>query len=140
VIRLRHATLAYTDWGCWTAFQDGTGYGAHPPRPDEPGWAHYHVIAHRCGYGDDLIAYAREHELCHLLVEEFLFDRPSRILWGLAHGAPLPAHEAVYEEMAAQAMQRFVRAAERPIIGGVDWDRLGRRFHTLVTPMEDFGC
>jgi hypothetical protein len=93
---------------------------------------HYHVIAHRCGYGDDLLAYAREHELFHLLVEEWLFDRPSRILWGLAHGRPLGAHDAAYEEMMAQAAQRFVRAAERPIIGGVGWDGLKARALDLL--------
>lgn len=123
MIQLRYATLEYTSWGCWTKFADGTGFGAQP-NSEQP---HYHVIAHRCGYGDDLMRYTREHELCHLLVEEWLHDRPSRILWGLAHDAPLPAHEAVYEEFAAQALQRFVRAAERPIIGGVDWDGLRRR-------------
>jgi hypothetical protein len=76
-----------------------------------------------------------EHELCHLALEEWLHDRPSRILWGLAHGAPLPPHECAYEELAAQALQRFVRAAERPIVGGVDWDAL--RAFTLAKLEHD---
>lgn len=128
MIRLRHASVEYVSGGCLTHFADGTCWGAHP-HPEQP---HYHVIAHRCGYGDDLVSYAREHEVCHLLAEEWLHDRPSRILWGLAHGAPLPPHECAYEELAAQALQRFVRAAERPIIGGVDWDGLRDRALRLL--------
>jgi hypothetical protein len=130
VIRTRYAAVELTAQGCVTHFLDGTSYGAHPHDTH-----HYAVIAHRCGYGDDLLAYCREHEICHLLVEEWLHDRPSRILWGLAHGEPLAPHEAAYEEIAAQALQRWVRAAERPIIGGVDWDALKHRaLVTLASP------
>jgi hypothetical protein len=118
MIRLGFATIEYTPEGCDTRFEDGTSWGAFP----HPWDRHYSVVAHRCGYGDDLLRYCREHEACHSIVEELLHGRPSRVLWGLAHGAPLDPAEAAYEEIAAQALQRFVRAAERPIIGGVDWD------------------
>jgi hypothetical protein len=117
VITLANAVVQFTEQGCVTTFADGASWGALPH--DTP---HYHVIAHRCGYGDDLLSYCREHEICHLVVEECLHDRPSRILWGLAHGEPIGPAEAAYEEMAAQTLQRFIRAAERPIIGGIDWD------------------
>lgn len=120
MIALKWGTVEYVSDGAVTSFEDGTQFGALP-HPDLP---HYHVIAHRCGYSDDLLAYCREHEVCHMLVEEALHDRSSRILWGLAHDAPLPPHEAAYEEMMAQALQRFVRAAERPIIGGIYWDAI----------------
>jgi hypothetical protein len=119
VIPFRWAALEIVATGAVTHFEDGTSFGAWPHDTH-----HYAVIAHRCGYGDDLLRYCREHELCHLALEEWLHDRPSGILWGLAHGAPLPPHDAAYEELAAQSLQRFVRAAERPIVGGVDWDAL----------------
>jgi hypothetical protein len=90
--------LETADWGCTTYFADGTKYGATPHAWDH----HYHVIAHRCGYEGDTLRYCIEHELAHLVAEECLFDRPSRILWGLAHGEPLSAPESAYEEMMAQ--------------------------------------
>lgn len=85
---------------------------------------HYYVIAHRLGYGDDLRQYALEHEVCHHLVCEWLLERPSPVLWALAHGEPVDAGEAAFEELAAMALQRWVRANERPIVGNVDWDGL----------------
>lgn len=120
MIELSFAAVEYTDWGCTSRFEDGTKVDAIP----HP-WDHcYSIIAMRCGYGFDLLAYCQEHELAHHVVGEFLLGRPSPVLWGLAHEQPLPANEAAFEEMMAQALQRFVRAAERPIIGGVDWDAL----------------
>ena len=121
VIRLKYATLAYTPEGCTTTFQDGATADAAPH--DLP---HYHVVAHRLGYGDDLLAYCREHEFCHLFIEERLHDRPSLVLWSLAHGTTLSGSRAAYEEIAAQSFQRWLRANERPITSGVDWDGLKR--------------
>jgi len=120
MIMLHHASVRYTEDGCVSHFRDGTFWGAQP-HPENP---HYHVISHRLGYGDDLLTYAREHEVCHHLVEEFLYDRPSRVIWSLAHGDELSPSGAAYEEMAAMALQRFLRAGERPIVAGVDWDEL----------------
>jgi hypothetical protein len=120
-ISLCFATVEYTAEGCVTRFDDGASFGALPHDTH-----HYAVIAHRTGYGDDLLAYCREHEVCHLIAEEALRGRPSAILWGLAHGQPVAPLEAVYEELAAQALQRWLRANERPIIGGVDWDEIKR--------------
>jgi hypothetical protein len=122
VIRLRYAVLGWTPQGCTTFFEDGTEVSAWP-HPDMP---HYHVIAHRLGYGDDLLAYCREHEAAHLFVEERLHNRPSRVLWALAHGQRISGCDAGYEEMAAQQFQRWLRANERPIVSGVDWDGLKR--------------
>ncbi len=121
---LRYCSIIYTPEGAITHFLDGTSYGAHPHPWDH----HYSVIAHRCGYGDDLMRFAREHEVCHSLIAEFLYDRPSPIIWGLAHGKPLTPKEAVAEEACTQLLQRWVRANERPIIGpNVDWDGLKQR-------------
>ena len=128
MITTRFARLELAPWGATTRFHDGTCV----PAQHHPEDHHYRVISHRTGYGDDTRRYAIEHEVCHLLVEEALHGRPSRVLWGLAHGAPLSPHDAVYEEFAAQALQRFVRAAERPIVGGVDWDALRTLFRKTM--------
>jgi len=82
---------------------------------------HYYVIAHRTGYGDDLRWYCREHDFFHNFCEEFFHDRPSPVLWSLAHGSEI--ENSAYEELMVQTCQRWVRTNERPIIGGVDWDQ-----------------
>lgn len=114
MIALRHCTVAWTPEGADTTFQDGAVAGSH--------WhdtAHYHVIAHRLGYADDLLAYTREHEFCHSFVSEKLFDGPSPVLWGVAHDAMLTGRQSVLEEVFAQTFQRFLRANERPIVSGL---------------------
>jgi hypothetical protein len=88
----------------------------------------YAAVAHRLGYEYDLRRYCQEHDVAHLVIEEALHARPSRVLWGLAHGDPLSPQEAAYEELAAQSLQRFCRANERPIIGSVDWDAMRNQF------------
>jgi hypothetical protein len=124
VVTLKYASVELFDWGCTSHFLDGASYDATP----HPWSHHYNIIAHRCGYGDDVMAYCIEHEIAHHVVEEFLHDRPSRILWGLAHGEPLSGPESAYEELMAQTLQRFARAAERPIVGDVNWDAMRARF------------
>jgi hypothetical protein len=101
------------------------------PHPEMP---HYHVIAHRCGYGDDLMAYCLEHEFCHSFLSEQLHGRPSRVMFALAHGRPIAPGRAAEEEMATQMFQRWLRAHERPIVGGIDWDRLKQEALTLLEP------
>lgn len=44
---------------------------------------------------------------------------------------PDPA-EALFEEMAVQTFQRWMRANERPILAGVDWDALKADALTLI--------
>jgi hypothetical protein len=126
VIHLRHCSIEHTPEGCITRFADGSEIASQPHDTH-----HYAVISHRTGCGDDLLAYCRDHELAHALVEERLHDRPSQILWALAHGHMLTGKEAAYEEIAAQTLQRWVRPNERPIIGGVNWDRLKADFLAL---------
>lgn len=124
VVILKYASLQWHDEGAVTTFLDGSSYGAHPHPWDH----HYTVAAHRMGYEDDLLRYCREHELAHLIVEEWLHDRPSRILWGLAHEQPLSPYEAAYEEAAAQMLQRYVRTNEQPLIGNVNWAAMKEYF------------
>lgn len=38
----------------------------------------------------------------------------------------LSGRESVEEEIAAQVLQRWLRANERPIVSGVDWDAMKR--------------
>jgi hypothetical protein len=121
MIELRFCSIEFGTDVVWTHFPDGTSCPATPHLTP-----HYHVIAHRCGYGDDVMAYAREHEFAHAFCEERLHERPSRVLWALAHGSMLSGREAVYEEMIAQVFQRWLRANERPIVSGVDWDGMKR--------------
>lgn len=121
-IQIGNATIEYTPQGCVTHYPDGTSYGAHPHVTH-----HYHVVSHRCGYGDDILRYAREHEACHHIVSEWIAGRRSDVLWPLAHGYEPDPAEAVFEEAMTMTLQRWLRASERPIIGGVDWCDIKRR-------------
>lgn len=102
-----------------TMFNDGASWGAYP-HPEMP---HYHVIAHRCGYGDDLWRYCFEHEVVHA----YLAERAARlgvqgVVDCLAHGVTPDAAHAAAEEIVVHTVQRWLRANERPIVAGVDWD------------------
>jgi hypothetical protein len=131
MIRLKYAKVLFTDWGCKTVFLDGTEADAIPHDTH-----HYHVVSHRLGYGDDVLAYCQEHELAHSFIEEKLHNRPSRVLWGVAHGSMLSGPAATYEELVAQQFQRWVRASERPISSGVDWDGLRRAWEEILSQEE----
>lgn len=93
---------------------------------------HYHVIAHRSGYADDVLTYCREHELAHHVIAQEIWGRPSIVLWALAHGMEPQKPFAVFEELAAQILQRWARANERPIVADVDWDGLRGKFLELA--------
>jgi hypothetical protein len=118
-LNLRFASLKVTDWGCETTFEDGSVVSAWPH--DTP---RYHVISHRLGYGDFLHRYCVEHEFAHEFVSERLCNRPSIVLWALAHQKQPHLSKAIQEELLAQALQRWLRANEEPIVAGVDWHAL----------------
>lgn len=122
--QLTFCSIEWTQRGACVTFPSGRNTEAYP-HPEEP---HYHVIAHRCGYGDDLLAYCREHELAHCVVMEHLFAQPSFVLNAQVHGIVLESGVSALEELAAQALQRWARTNERPIIGGIDWDRMRTTF------------
>lgn len=132
MIRIGQATVQYTPDGCVSRYSDGTSYGAHPHNTP-----HYHVIAHRCGYGDNILAYAREHEVCHHIAAEWVGGHVSEVIWPLAHGYEPDLADAVFEEAMAMTIQRWLRANERPIIGGVDWDDIKRRALALLDNVEE---
>jgi hypothetical protein len=119
-VSLKYCVIEPSETGCITYFQDGTC----APAEAHPNLPHYNVVSHRCGYGDNVYAYCREHEACHSIIAEWLFDKPSAVLWAIAHGGMLSGADSVYEELAAQSLQRWVRANERPITSGIRWDDL----------------
>lgn len=121
------ATLTFYPEGAFTSYADGTSYAAQPHDTH-----HYAVIAHRCGYGDDILAYAREHEACHHIAAEWICGWTSKVLWPLAHGREPDPYDAISEEALTMTFQRWLRANERPIIGGVNWDGLKGRALALL--------
>jgi len=135
VTTLAHATVTLTPDGCVSTFTDGTMWGAQPhDTPD------YDAIAQRCGYyprpypttvscarADARMQYCREHDLLHHVVGEVFFFGPSPVLWKLAHNQAVDPMYAALEEAMVMTLQRWVRAGERPIIGGVDWEALRAR-------------
>jgi hypothetical protein len=129
-ITIGSATITYTPDGALTTYWDEASYGAQPH--DTPDYA---TIAERCGYGVGpaaRLAYCREHEVCHHVVSEWITGVESKVLWPLAHGFDPDPADAVLEEALAMAFQRWLRAGERPIIGGVDWDGLKARTLALL--------
>jgi hypothetical protein len=129
MMQIGTARVDYYPQGAFTTYEDGASFAAQPHDSH-----HYHVIAHRCGYGDDILAYAREHEVCHHIVAEWIGGHTSKVLWPLAHDREPDCYEAVQEEALAMTFQRWLRANERPIIGAVDWDDLKSRALALLGP------
>jgi hypothetical protein len=113
-IKLKYAAVSWTDYGCITRFEDGTEVECWPHETP-----HYRIVAARLGYGDDILAYSREHDAAHSMLAEWMFDKPSPILWGVAHAAELSGPESVGEEATVQAFQAFLRANQRPILSGL---------------------
>lgn len=131
MIELRFATLELTEAGAITRFPDGSQYGALPHDT-----ADYHVIADRCGYEDDILRYAQEHELAHHCLAE-AFGCHSPVLWALAHDEKPTPMIAAAEEALVLDLQAYVRANLRPFVAGVDWPALKRRFIGLLEPQDE---
>jgi hypothetical protein len=122
MIELAHCNIHYRPYGVRVVFPDGAFADGTPHDTVE-----YRLITMRCGYGDDIMAYCREHDACHAIWAEFVHHSPSKVLRGIATGKMLSGAESVEEEMGAQLLQRWVRTQERPIISGLDFYAL-RRF------------
>lgn len=121
MIQLKYANVHRTGNGmCETIFKDGRTCVAWP-HPDQP---HYHAVAHRCGYADDLAAYCFEHEFAHSFLCERLLDRECPVLRACSEDRESSGAEAAFEELAVQAFQQFLRANQRPFAGDVNWDAL----------------
>lgn len=124
MLRLRYCSIEWTERGARVSFLGGADTEAWP-HPDDH---HYHVISHRLGYGDDVMAYCREHELAHAVIAEEFMDGPSYVLRMLARGMTPDPKIAVVEELLVAAVLRWVRGNERPIVADFDWDGLRARF------------
>jgi hypothetical protein len=126
-IRVGSATVTLTPEGAYTVYDDGPSFAAHPH--DVP---HTYVIAHRCGYQDDILRFTQEHEVCHHIVSEWILGRQSLVIRPLARGlTPYPC-DALLEETLTQTFQRWLRANELPIIGDVDWSGFKARALALL--------
>lgn len=117
--------MEFTEWGCVTKFRDGAILNSIPH--DTP---HYYVIAHRCGYGDDILRYCQEHDLAHLVFTEHFNHRT--VLWDVAKGNKPDRIMAIFEELSAQSLQRYARCNEEPIVSDVDWSIVRDRFLFLA--------
>jgi hypothetical protein len=126
-IQLKYCRIEADDQMALVRFPDGTSVGSTPHDTHS-----YHVISHRLGYEDDILAYCREHEFAHAFMEEKLHDRPSQVLWNLAHNLPIDDKLHAYEEIAAQTFQKWLRSAERPITSGVDWIQMKKEALQLL--------
>lgn len=125
-IQIGNATIEYTPEGCITLYPNGTSYGAHPHHEDHL----YTLIAARCGYSPDhdgRLQYAREHEVCHHIVGCWIKGGGSDVIGPLAHGKEPCPIDALLEESLVMTLQRWLRANERPIVAGADWDDIKRR-------------
>lgn len=119
-IKLRYVEVDFFDNGeARTRFRDSDLADVEAQPHDTH---HYHVIAHRCGYGDDIGRYCQEHEFFHSFCAEYFMDGLSDVLFCLSDGANIPPFTAGLEENFVMTCQRWVRANERPIIGGLNWD------------------
>lgn len=131
---LKHCSVEWTPLGSTVSFPNGEHCGSRPHRDN----FHYRVISHRLGYGDDVMAYCREHDLAHaLLSEEFADGPPIALLETAKYGAALDVGYNIMEECTAHVLQRWIRANERPIIGNCDWDGLKARFLQCVERLEE---
>src|SRR5436305_10212291 len=122
LISLKYADLSWTETGVRVWYRNVTAQGLGTVQGHPHNTPHYYVIAHRCGYGDDVMAYCREHEFFHEWLSEIMYDTPSPVLWALANGRVLSGPRSIMEELLVQAFQRWVRANERPIVSGGKWD------------------
>jgi hypothetical protein len=119
LIKLRYCEVTFLEWGAVTRFPDGAEVPAIPHDTHS-----YHVIADRLGYGTDVLAYCQHHEFCHHLFCQEVMNEPSYVLKTIANGGRPHKSKSVPEEICAQALQGWIMAGIRPIVGQVDWDGL----------------
>lgn len=104
-ITFRHCWVNVAPGWTETVFHDGTRVAAMPEADDE-----YGRQAARLGYGDDLAAMSREHEILHTFLEEKRTGGASPTLWAVAHGQGepfAPIWEQEIEEALVLAFQAF---------------------------------
>ncbi len=113
-----HAERRYLE----TIFADGARIGAYPHET-----ADYRAVTAETGYGDDIWAYARDHELLHNLLPQEVNGTPSHVLWHLAHETKADPWKVWQEESLAISFQRFLTGRDKTMPAtapGVDRYRL----------------
>jgi hypothetical protein len=111
VIKLAGADIILCDDGLTiTRYPDDTEVLARAPHSS---WAEQSAIDSYCaqaaelGYGDDVDAMSREHEIAHHVLASVLGQPHSHTMWAVAHGTKDISGAA--EEAAVMALQRFAR-------------------------------
>lgn len=131
MIQLKFCSVEWTTFGARTVFADGLECSTWPHDSED-----YRLIADRLGYGFDTLAFARDHDLAHACVSEWVHDQRSPTLYAVAQGQSLPWTATLFEELAAQTLQRLVRQNVRPVAGGFDWGEWRTRFLDLTMRLE----
>jgi hypothetical protein len=131
-MRMKYCSIEWTQDGAATTFD---GDIRCPSTPHDT--HHYHVIAHRCGCGDDVRQYCRDHELAHVILSEWFQQcAPASLLETSVHGNALDWGTNMMEECTAHVLQRWVRCNERPIIGRCDWDAMKAQFLECAAALD----
>src|SRR3954468_21345368 len=93
-MRMKYCSIEWTQDGAATTFD---GDIRCPSTPHDT--HHYHVIAHRCGCGDDVRQYCRDHELAHVILSEWFQQcAPASLLETSVHGNALDWGTNMMEE------------------------------------------
>jgi hypothetical protein len=100
-VRLKFCDVRSSAGGIATRFEDGAGCFNRPILDDA-----YRRLAENCGHEDPL-HYCWEHDYCHAMLSQFVFDKPSNVLWAAAHGEQDPPG-AEWEEKVVYYFQRFI--------------------------------
>lgn len=133
MIRMKYCHVEWIEVGSQTYFPNGL---ICPSAPHDT--EHYHIIAQRCGCGDDVRMYCRDHELAHIILSEvFQQHAPRALLETMQYGRALDWGSNIMEECTAHVLQRWVRCGERPIIGNCDWDALRKKFLECAETLDN---
>lgn len=106
-VKLKHCRIVPAKWGCTTFFEDGSETSNWPQLG-----ADFEEVAAACGSASK-VSYIREHDLCHALLAEKMFDRPSEVLWRSAHGISSHLSCGDWEEKLVFYFQRFIHQRAR---------------------------
>ena len=92
-----------------TIFPDGASVPAAPTSTD-----YYCDMAHRLGYGSDLAACSREHEILHTFLAEAQGLPYSDVMWAIAHGTEgeIPLWQRECEEGVVMDFQRYLNGTD----------------------------
>lgn len=102
--------MGYNGWYTETVFHDGTKVSATPTRTPEQ-----METALRLGYGEDVAALCREHEILHTWLCERFGLPYSPTLWAVAHGQGdgcVALHHQQEEETLVLAFQAYLNGRD----------------------------